>query len=149
MFEAKESPLVLKDFSILDSFCEVVYPQDENSEVISTPSIHIDFNINKGEGQNDIFIIFVEVELNKDKKPGYHSLVNGAAIFSISDNNISREDRDTLLLRSGVSICITNIRSYIANMTSYYPMGKYQFPAIDMNDLINQKRAEQSSTSQE
>jgi hypothetical protein len=45
-----------------------------------------------------------------------------------------------MILFSGVSICITNLRAFIANLTSSYPLGRFNFPAIDVNDLIQKKK---------
>jgi len=142
MFKTKISPLILEDFSILDSSCETIFPVENETESSSKDkdlSVYIDFDILKDKEDQNKIVIFVEVELNKEKKTGYYAKAKGAAIFYIDDKKISKKDKDNLVLRSGVSICITNIRAYIANITSSYPLGKYQFPAIDMNDLLKQK----------
>lgn len=56
------------------------------------------------------------------------------------DDNISTEEKQNLILYSGLSMCIANVRAYISNITSYYPLGKYTFPSIDLNALILSKK---------
>ena len=36
-------------------------------------------------------------------------------------------------------IAVANLRAYIEAITSYYPLGKYTLPTIDLNDLLSQK----------
>jgi hypothetical protein len=43
---------------------------------------------------------------------------------------------------SALNICIVNIRSYIANMSSYFPLGRFNFHTIDMPSLITEKQKE-------
>lgn len=137
---AKESLLVLNNFSILESECSIIpWAKDSNHVGSLNHPVDIDFKILTNKENKNKHIIITTVELNSDKEPGYYARVKGVGEFVISDSSTSEKVKNQLILFSGVSICITNIRSYIANITSYYPLGKYNFSTIDINDLVNQK----------
>ncbi len=145
---ATKSPLILKSFTILSSNCEFFPLEDINTtafnEVQDSYPIDLDFEIQEEEASGQIGI-FVKVIINSEKKPGYSLYVEGVGFFTFdAEANLPDDEKRNLIQYSGVSISITNLRSYIANMTSYYPFGKYNFPSIDVNDLFR-KKADQNN----
>lgn len=116
-----------------------VTPDTNCQSIMSKYSVDIDFDIKQNQ-ENTLYIIYVKVKINTNNDIGYSIVVEGAGVFERKD--IEVKEFTNILLNSGVSICITNIRSYIANMTSYYPLGKYNFPSVDMLDLFTAKQAQ-------
>lgn len=45
-----------------------------------------------------------------------------------------------LLVYSGVGIAMKQLRSRVADLTSFAPFGKYMLPTLDMDELLKQKR---------
>lgn len=146
---AKRSVLKLESFSILDSKCSIVLPNEpiEFQPIADTETfpVEIDFRLEK---ENDVerYRIFVSLEINNctDKKNGYSIAVSGMGFFSIDETEqIEEKDKIQLLESSGLSICITNLRSYITNQTSYYPWGSFTFHAIDVHALLKEKKEQE------
>lgn len=150
---AKRSELEIREFSILRSKC-TFQPVTEVSgdmscnEFMARYPIDIDFDIhqNKEEG---VYFVFVSVEINPDNQAGYSIMAEGCGVFNMNTKVDEDPQLDALVLHSGVNICITNLRAYIANMTASYPMGKYNFHLIDMVDLLNNKRLQVAGESEE
>lgn len=142
---AKRSALILESFVILDSNCSIVVPEVPTEFLPITETegfpIDIDFRIEK---ENDIerYRIFVSLEINNcaEKKNGYSLAVNGMGFFSFNENaKIEDNEKIQLLEYSGLSICITNLRSFITNQTSYFPFGSFTFHAVDVQALLKEK----------
>lgn len=140
--KAKKSELQLKDFAIIDSKCEFIPFEEEefNFEIIQeSHSIDIDFDISKNDSEEDTtYAIISRVTINEEKKSGYYIHIESCCVFSLPDSKLDSKSRVSLI-NSAIAISITNTRSYIANVTSYMPFGKFSFAAIDMTDLLNQK----------
>ena len=102
----------------------------------------IDFNIEQ-DNNAELFRIVATVQMNnyKEKKPGYSITATGMAFFSFAPESSLTEDQKTQMLQtSGLSICITNLRAYVANQTSYFPWGSFSFHAVDIQALLKEKQ---------
>ncbi len=139
----KPSPLELKDLSVIQ--CEYRFIPIERSTQLSDLAgkytYDIDFAI---KGNDDTFItIFTKISINniRDTKPlpGYSIFAECAGVFSLSEKNISAEDRQALIVNSGVSIVINYLRNFVANMTSNFPAGKLWIPSLNLRELILSK----------
>ena len=145
--KATKSALILKDFTILNSKCEVI-PFDnakgkDFKETQDSFPIEIDFGIQEDKDET---LVFVKVSINSEKESGYSIFSEGVGLFCFDKSqDLSLDERKGLIQFSAVSICITNIRAYIANITSYYPFGKFNFASIDMNELLKQKISKKDS----
>lgn len=138
----KKSDLTLNHFAIINSKCEFIPSENETIDLLEQTksfSVDIDFGIKQDE---DIFLVFVKAEINngRKKKSGYSIFVEGVGNFSI-DNSMESSQKQSLI-NSSVNICITNLRSYINNVTSYYPLGSFNFHSIDMPALFKAKSDE-------
>lgn len=139
--KAKNSVLIMDSFSVLESECSLIpWSKDASEERHLNHSVDIDFDVMKHKEDENKHIILITLRVNPEKEPGYYACVKGLGAFDIADSSVSEKEKNQLVLFSGVSICVTQLRSFIANLTSYYPLGKYSFPAIDINDLIKQKK---------
>lgn len=142
--EAIKSPLILKNFTILNSTCEVTPIEATNNgnfeDIQNQYAIDIDFGIQENE-ENKVILVFSKVSINPNKEPGYYIDVEGVGVFDFDESfNLSFEDKKTYIQHSAINICITNIRAFVANTTSYFPFGRFNFAAINMNDLLEKKR---------
>ncbi|MDR2951509.1 MAG: hypothetical protein LBV71_20155 [Prevotella sp.] len=139
--EALNSVLVLDDFSIRSSYIEHSTVNEDRSlrEIQNEYPINIDFDVYHNSEYTS-HLITISLVQNLEKKPGYVIDIEATAIFSFS-KELETDEKKEFILNSGVSICITNLRSYIANVTSYHFYGKYDFPAIDVSDLLRKKIA--------
>ncbi len=106
--------------------------------------IDIDFDI-KTDKQGDIFV-FSKVQINNNEKAdiGYSIFVAGVTSFSFAEGTTEEEKKS--LIGSAVNISITNLRSYISNTTSYYPLGSYNFHSVDMKELFKAKAEEKKDS---
>lgn len=140
---AKKSDLILKSFAIIESHIEFNVPQESETqdanEVLNSFPVDIDFDIEHSLS-NQLYRVVVSVEINADidtRNPGYSIVVTGVGFFEFDKaSQLSEQQMFQMLQTSALSICITNLRSYIANQTSYFPWGSFSFHAIDIQDLL-------------
>lgn len=143
------SPLILEDFAILD--CEYNFTSADSDEVKDIESlidnyvIDIDFGMSDNDLGNIIFFAKISINRNEEFKPihpGYSIFVEGASVFSFDEKSaLSDDEKATLLSYSALSITINNLRGFISALTAFAPFGKYMLPAIDVNNLLEQKKA--------
>lgn len=146
---AKKSDLILKRFVIVDS--QLSFNVQTESETQSTFDIlnlypvDIDFSIEE-DASKVMYRIVVSVDINTEKdNPGYSIGVTGIGFFEFDKSaNLQEDIKIQMLQMSGLSICITNLRSYIANQTSYFPWGSFSFHAVDVQDLLLSKNKSSS-----
>ena len=145
---AKQSAIVLESFVIMDSKCAIILSDSADFQPIETTRnfpIEIDFHIEK-ENNTERYRIFTKVEINNgiEKESGYSISTKGLGFFSFDQSKpIDENEKLQLLEYSGLSICITNLRSYIANQTSYFPWGNFTFHSVDVSDLLSEKNKEE------
>jgi len=145
MIVAKQSPLILVDFAIIQSngiFIADPDPEYDLRKKMDQYPVEIDFGI--GEQKQNLYRIQSKVSinhpLNGTPQSGYSLFAESAGFFTFNnDDNLTEQQKQEFLQFSALSICITNLRLYIANITSYFPFGKYQFPSIDINALLLEK----------
>jgi preprotein translocase subunit SecB len=134
-----KSPLELIDFSIIESRIDF-YSTSSSEKLIKDfehYKVDISFEILRSSNKTD-FKIQMRVKINQNAEEGYKIDVTAIGVFSIKD--ISDEKMIANLINfSAINICIANLRLFIANVTSYYPIGKFVFHSIDMNELIKEK----------
>ena len=141
-----KSPFILRNFLLLKQNIEFLPPP--NNHEINIPEITDSYNIDMDFTIQDtlkpFFQIFVKVEINQNdpQQLGYAIFSEGVGIFEF-DNSVELDEleKGNYLYFSGLSICINSLRSIIANVTSHGPFGKYTFPSIDLNVLINDKKS--------
>ena len=63
--------------------------------------------------------------------------VEGVGLFHFEA--LLTEDEKKQLVNSSINICITNLRSYINTITSFYILGRFSFHAVDMPALLKSK----------
>lgn len=139
---AKRAALDLKDFALLHQQYQFTPPAEEDIDVEATLAayvVEIDFSINSADGQ--IFQLFVGISVNRDGAlPGYTMYCKGAGVFDFSEApKLTEKEKGDFLQLSGISICVNQLRGIISSLTAQGPFGRYLLPAIDVNDLLQQK----------
>ena len=149
---AKFSPLQLLDFKLLQTHYEFVVPEQDDlnlSELFSSYSVEIDFELGKGEEEEEIQIITM-IEVNMDEehpKPGYKIMVEGGATFKIKDaESIDEGLKNNLSKFSTLNMVINNLRNIIFQITNLGPMGGYLLPPIDITRLLQDKAGTQEES---
>ena len=143
---AVESKLKLISSDIFESnisFIPSELPQRESIRKMKDFPVNIDFDV-KTNKEGDIFV-FSNVEINNgdDADCGYSIFVAGITSFTFAKD--TDEDERKSLIGSAVNISITNLRNYIVNATSYYPLGSFSFHSIDMKALFEAKSQKRKS----
>ncbi len=143
---AKRSDLTLNNFVIVDSRLSFIISDEQTNvepiEMLNSYPVDIDFNIEQ-DNNAELFRIVTTVQINncKEKKPGYSIAATGMGFFSFAPESSLTEDHKIQMLQtSGLSICITNLRAYIANQTSYLPWSSFSFHAVDIQALLKEKQ---------
>lgn len=137
---AVESKLKLISSDIFDSnisFNPSEFSQQESISKMKNTPINIDFDV-KTNNKGDIFV-FSNVEINNDDDADYGYSIFVAGVTSFSFAKETDEDERKSLIGSAVNVSITNLRNYISNATSYYPLGSFSFHSIDMKALFEAK----------
>jgi preprotein translocase subunit SecB len=147
--KAKFSPLQLLDFKLLQTHYEFVVPEQDDlnlTELFSSYSVEIDFELGKGDEEEEIQIItMIEVNLDEDyAKPGYKLMVEGGATFKIKDaESIDEGLKNNLSKFSTLNMVINNLRNIMFQITNLGPMGGYLLPPIDITKLLQDKAGSQ------
>lgn len=141
--KAKLSPLHLVKFQVQESNHKTIITEElEQVETLleidlDSHSIHLDFDQFLDDS---IFLINMQIHINKKKNMGYELKVLASGQFQINEHhNITPKMKANLLSISSVSIMISNIRGYLKNITSYGMFGAYLLPSIDIAELLSQK----------
>ena len=140
----KKSPLILNDFYVLDSKYKFNDPGDKKiliKELFDSYDIELDF-MTKNQKSGEIFF-FTKLSINNQDNPkaGYIIFVEGVSIFNFDNDSVLNEkEKADLIYLSCLSIAINNLRAFISNLTSSFPLGKYQIPTIDIIALHSEKK---------
>ncbi len=142
------SPLELLDLQVLKSSFNFIPPEEEvlefnKEELFREYNIHIDYAINSHD--DDIVLIFMKCGINFEQdnpKTGYELFAEMVNVFNISEvKKVMKEDEyKRLVVFSGLSIAINNIRNCFYQSTIQGPFKDYILPAIDVQALVNMKK---------
>jgi hypothetical protein len=94
-------------------------------------------------GKSGEIFFFTKLSINNQDNPkaGYIIFVEGVSIFNFDNDSVLNEkEKADLIYLSGLSIAINNLRAFISNLTSSFPLGKYQIPTIDIIALHSEKK---------
>ena len=142
MMKIKQSPLKFEEFYILDSHFQTLNTNDIQKITIENIPIDIDFDILLNEKENDLFNIVLILNGNIKEKPeyGYRFTIISNGIFRLKDlDNLDINIANQFIYFSALPILINSIRTYLLNISSFAPFGKYLLPAIDLKDLLKKR----------
>ncbi len=137
------SPLNIVDFAIMDLQFQFI-PSKENIDMdirntFSDYEIDIDFDIHT----NEFIQVFIKTEINRGRRvlPGYSIAAEIACIFEFNKEvEISKELKSSIEGFSTIYIALNSLRGFISQVTANGPLGRYIFPSIDLNDLVDKKK---------
>lgn len=138
----KSSPLTLVEFYIMQSRL-LFNPSADNGD--TTDFAHqyaIDLDFRLKQPQDGVYLIFTKATINEGehKSAGHSIYAEGVSVFSIDVNRVTKKEEIKALINfSAVPMAFNNLRSYIADMTSYTPAGRYLLPVFDLNVLLKEK----------
>lgn len=141
------SPLRLHDFAVVNCSFKFITTSEELDikTLFSEYLIDIDYVIVPNE---QLISVFIKTAINQseDSKPGYVIFAEGVAIYELDENGLSKDDKNSLLQYSAVSIALNSLRGFISTLTANAPLGRYILPSIDVNKLfeLKAKRLEKS-----
>jgi len=143
--KAQKSPLVLHNFFIVNQNYKVLQPADTNKinikDFFDKYYLDIDFAFKQLKGTHFQLFTKIAVNQNQNPLPGYAIFIEGACLFSFSDEiQMSVKDKASLLHFSGLNICINSLRNIVTTVTSSGPFGRYILPAIDVKQLLADKK---------
>jgi len=141
---AKASPLQILDFAVTRMEYELVPPQEMNDNIgkyFDQYEVEVDFELDI----DDYLKVYITAKVNKTEEkqlPGYSILTEAACIFRFKDgNNLAEDIKRNLQGFSTIYIALNSLRGLISSFTANAPFGRYILPSIDLNDLIEKKRA--------
>lgn len=140
-----KSPLIIKDFVVLNSECRFVEPKKDVIPKEIFEKYNIDFDFGFDENDDKEILIFTKILINNNKRPlpGYVINMESVSYFELNEKgNLSEKDIFDLIFYSALGIAISNLRTFIINVTKNFPFDTYQFPAIDIIKLHSQKKKE-------
>lgn len=141
-----KSQLVLDEFFVINSNYKFIEPENEDinlKELMKDYEIDIDFNVRDVNDEDNRYIIFIKVSINQNENhlAGYSIFAEGVSFFSFENHkDLTEKEMSDLLWVSGVSMCINNIRNFVCSQSTYYPLGKYTLPSVDLTNLLNTKK---------
>lgn len=141
--KAEISPLILENFSIAKNECTFIPPKDTTQRTVQLydTSINVDFEVKINEAKST-FHVFMNLIVNEEKKEGYYIYTDCFAAFNFDPSTtLSDADKQSLIF-SGVNMCITSLRGFITNVTSYMLADKYVLPMINTAALLKAKQEE-------
>jgi preprotein translocase subunit SecB len=140
---AKKSELNIVSLLIFGcNFSAIPINSEIKMPIIDNIDLDIDFNILTNKSDKSRFKIILSITGNNAqvKLPGYFFSIMSEGVFKIDGiDSMKKEQIDGFLKLSALPILINHIRSYLINISSYYPYGKYVLPAVDLTDLLNSK----------
>lgn len=134
--EIKRSELQQEMFVLLETKISLVFPKETQNNDID--DLDIDYHIfTNNEDDHLVRIIFdIKAIHHLMKQPGLNIELQASCDFRIAESiEVGSDLFNKLISNAATAITYNNIRAYLQNVTSYYPVEPYILPAIDMQDL--------------
>lgn len=140
------SPLEILDFAVLNfdlKFIPLKNADDVPQSYFEKYDIDLDFNVRS----NASIQVFIKTAINQNELPGYKISAEIACIFRFKGNSpISEKEKENIQGYSSIYMALNTLRGFISQFTANAPIGRYIFPSIDLNQLIEEKKKSYSST---
>jgi len=137
----KFSSLHLIDFAIIN--CRFNFTTITGNKqivnVMNSYEIDLDYSITY---TNEVYRVFTKTSINFGENilEGYSIFAEGVSIFNFNKSEeLTKTEKQQFLQFSAVSIGLSCLRGFIADLTSSSPYGRYLMPTIDLAELNNQK----------
>jgi preprotein translocase subunit SecB len=123
-------------FVLLETKISLVFPKE--TQINDIDELDIDYHIfTNNEDDHLVRIIFdIKAIHHLMKQPGLNIELQASCDFRIAESiEVGSDLFNKLISNAATAITYNNIRAYLQNVTSYYPVEPYILPAIDMQDL--------------
>jgi preprotein translocase subunit SecB len=132
-------------FGVIDLNYQCRVPKKDEA-----PSFDLDVDLNyeilKVEGPKNIFQLILEMKLSpRNNLPGYNISLKPFGIFELPAGD-DKKLIDSALLYTCIPMILGNARGFIADITSYFPLGKYFLPSLSMASIIAANKNKSNST---
>ncbi len=134
--EIKRSELQQEMFVLLETKISLVFPKDNQANDID--DLDIDYHIFTNDEEDHLVRIIFDIKAihHLMKQPGLNIELQASCDFRIAESiEVGSDLFNKLISNAATAITYNNIRAYLQNVTSYYPVEPYILPAIDMQDL--------------
>lgn len=147
--KVKKSVLNFEQFIVFSSHFDAIPLQEKGEGKLKDIPLNIDVDILTTPQNQSVYNVVVEITGNNGKKklPGYSFFVGSEGIFTLNQKDLQKEMIDQLLAYSAVPMVINSIRGYLLNLSSYAIYGQYLLPAIDIQQIVQQKISAKESQS--
>ena len=130
LYQPKKMPDIIK---MQDYGVDLSFDILSQKNVFDHFALKLDISINNGRNKQVGYIIFVKID--------YLFVIDN--IKSLNDGQIAN-----LMTHSAIAIAIADLRGYLYNATSHFPLGAYSLPSIDMQKLFEDKQKEIDSSNE-
>jgi hypothetical protein len=136
------SPLRIIDFAITKLDFEMIFTPEPDGDMISifqSYPLEIDFDLER----DGYLRTFIKAEINKNKEiAGYSISAEAVCIFEFDNKeDLPGDVKRSMEGFSTIYIALNSLRGLISSFTANAPFGRYILPSIDLNDLIEKKKA--------
>ena len=141
----KPSPLQVLDFALTELEFKIIPPENEQVDIVQA-FLDYDLDIDFGLSKDNFLKVYIKTEINKEGNlPGYSMMAEAVCIFQFDAGNLEESIQRQLEGFSTIYIALNSLRGLISNFTANAPFGRYILPSIDLNDLIEKKKADITS----
>lgn len=134
--EIRRSELQQEMFVVLDTKVSIDIPQGAKGQVTDNLDVALAIFTNDEDDHLVRILYEIQAKLTHIDKPGLEIFVHASSDFRIDASiEVNSAQFQQLVNYSATAITYNNIRAYLQNITSYYPVDLYVLPAIDLNDL--------------
>lgn len=110
-------------------------------EFFNNYELAVDYDVVK-EGYMVRNVIRASINQIENPLPGYSLFAESSCIFEFDRKKyMEKKARDKFVGLSSLNIALPFLRGYIGAITASAPYGKYILPLIDIDNLIEQKKA--------
>jgi len=142
--DIRKSELQQVSFVVLDT--KIEYQMLKSNQSVIQDDLDIDFGLWKNDKDDHLFRVWFKIRAKRivSKEVGLDIYVYACSDFVVDSSLSSDSDLFVQLVKySTVAITYNNIRGYIQQITSFYPVPTYLLPTINVNDLWNKKDSEE------
>jgi preprotein translocase subunit SecB len=133
MEKVKFAALQIIDYKVTGGYFQAVSETAKVSANLQALPISVEYSILTDKGDGVLIDVEVKCNTSAKPKPGYSFEFSAQAKFEI---DVELENRDQLIMYSGLPMVINNLRGYLSTITAQSWFGPYLLPAIDVNDVI-------------
>jgi len=131
----EKSDIKYVHFGIMDLSYKCNIPK-ENETIPPDLEIDLNYEILKIDENKNIFQLILELKLSPlNNLPGYIISLKPIGVFELP-GTAEKKQIDSALLYTCIPMILGNVRGFIADITSYFPLGKYFLPSLSIKSIV-------------